>query len=472
MPSPPELVNCSTDVVKEARKSLGLSQKKAARRCGVSENTFRKAERGIGVLPSTVMQLCNGLGVEYEAIVVKSDSFQKSDLVAGKVGYGEVSVVIYDINGEDAPTRLMATIMELADQLPTEYIEMLKAKLGSVHVDLSMSEDAIAILKKVCDENKDGELEFKENTIVKIGDFVANHSKVAELFSSRHLNNIRRYVATIFEDQMELCEEVVEETILRCSQAFASGTKVDNMREFAIATAKQCCEESKDRVPSVALLPSAYASAYYWQAEPTNGNAGDRQKVGLKIAWNQAVDDCASNWFERTEKDVSSLQREIVSRMYTQFPSCSRDLIEEAFSVVLMKLAERQGKDARGNEIANLKSYIYQMVRGNLLNRVQQKNKLKTNCEIRDLYLPDDEMLYAESCDILLSCIDELPAQQRVVVELRLNEMSFSEISEQLSLPVQTTRHIWLRAAQTLRNLLQERGVTADSIGKFRIKKR
>ena len=146
--------------LKKERHKTGMSQKKFARRAKLSENTYRKAERGEPVSTATIKSLCELLGVEF-SVIVSSDQalWGHPETTSDKK---EVDVVLPEYGEHSDPQELLRAIQSLLPFLGVDQIEILKAELGSVHLKLRMSANAKARLLKVCKPNEIGELVLSE----------------------------------------------------------------------------------------------------------------------------------------------------------------------------------------------------------------------------------------------------------------------------------------------------------------------
>ncbi|MEM7793034.1 MAG: sigma-70 family RNA polymerase sigma factor [Cyanobacteria bacterium P01_C01_bin.118] len=138
--------------------------------------------------------------------------------------------------------------------------------------------------------------------------------------------------------------------------------------------------------------------------------------------------------------------------------------VEEAEEVVLDVFAKAWRTAARYDASrSRVDSWLFLMTRSRSLDRLRQRQRqtkvveAATNtAQISSSNLPDDELLIAERRTVVTEALAELPAEQRVVIELAYYKgLSQSEIAKQTGLPLGTVK---TRIRLGLRKLKQTLG--------------
>jgi len=111
----------------------------------------------------------------------------------------------------------------------------------------------------------------------------------------------------------------------------------------------------------------------------------------------------------------------------------------------------------------SVKSYLYRAVHNNCVNRIKQ---LKVRREHREEYLHYVDIQYDQASQDLIgkelekqiaAAIESLPPQCQTVFKLsRLENLTYNEIAEQLSLSVKTIENHMIKALRILRERLKE----------------
>jgi RNA polymerase sigma-70 factor (ECF subfamily) len=128
--------------------------------------------------------------------------------------------------------------------------------------------------------------------------------------------------------------------------------------------------------------------------------------------------------------------------------------------------AERNRSSFRGNTAAQVRAWLAMVARRKIIDGLRRYQK--QHCCVRasewlasartdEWSLEPHQRLASEEDAIrLIAAIDELPPLQREIVTLRyLHNMTFDEISAQLSIAVTTCRRHWLEGIESLGTRLQ-----------------
>lgn len=120
-------------------------------------------------------------------------------------------------------------------------------------------------------------------------------------------------------------------------------------------------------------------------------------------------------------------------------------------------------------EIENPKSWLYRIL---INTHIDYTRKKQLNLiDIADVDLADNKTPYKDiETNVFFkdlgSALNKLEPEQRIVIYLSdINEYSYKEISEMLSIPIGTVMSRIHRARQNLRKLLSEKGYSKSYVG-------
>lgn len=104
-------------------------------------------------------------------------------------------------------------------------------------------------------------------------------------------------------------------------------------------------------------------------------------------------------------------------------------------------------------------SWLYRIIVNESLNRVRGKdNHLSFNGQLSNEDTPYQQMVKKEENRTLLNCLESLPVDYRVVIQLRhFEELSYKEIAESLDIEIKTVKSRLYTARMQLREKLFER---------------
>ena len=145
------------------------------------------------------------------------------------------------------------------------------------------------------------------------------------------------------------------------------------------------------------------------------------------------------------------------ARWLTQDTSEAEDLVQETYSKALRGFASFQAG-------TNFRAWMYRILRNSFLSsRTGLKNTVMFDEEEHEGALsadrPNPERLLIEQADreLVQQALAELPIHFREILLLcEVEEMSYQEISEALSIPMGTVMSRLSRARRALRSLLQD----------------
>jgi RNA polymerase sigma-70 factor, ECF subfamily len=145
------------------------------------------------------------------------------------------------------------------------------------------------------------------------------------------------------------------------------------------------------------------------------------------------------------------------ARWLTQDTAEAEDLVQETFAKALRGFSSyRPG--------TNFRAWMYRILRNSFLNsRTGLKATVALDEEGGDEFLPAEHttpesiLLRQADRDTVQQALEELPVHLREILLLcEVEEMSYQEISETLTIPMGTVMSRLFRARKALRNLLQD----------------
>ena len=171
-PTTPRSYTIDSELLIDARHVKGWSQKTLSKKVKLAPNTILNAEKGKPIAISTIRMLCDVLDLDFE-LIIKKDGCEISPLgndkneIASKE-HEDVEVVFETFDGDTDPLEIVRRIQLLLSYLNEDQINIIKARLGSVHLTLKTSADAANSLRNLCDKNEHGELVIGEGLITTI----------------------------------------------------------------------------------------------------------------------------------------------------------------------------------------------------------------------------------------------------------------------------------------------------------------
>lgn len=129
-------------------------------------------------------------------------------------------------------------------------------------------------------------------------------------------------------------------------------------------------------------------------------------------------------------------------------------LIDELCQVISIKLHKSKSKDKN-------KAFIYSTIKCVYIDYYRHTKSQRANSIVYEEWdaestlRPDDMLLTKESRDLLLKCIEELPATQKEVVYLRYySNLDYSQICDIMKCPFNTALSYMHKAKKKLKILL------------------
>ena len=128
---------------------------------------------------------------------------------------------------------------------------------------------------------------------------------------------------------------------------------------------------------------------------------------------------------------------------------------EDAEDIVQQAFADVWEKGSKGENISNLKSYLYQTVKNRSLNFITRQPLYETTAQIPDTEDLDEEeeIALSERDARLWAAIDNLPKERRRIFLLSKRDgLKYQEIADMLQISVKTEENQMGKALKTLRN--------------------
>lgn len=141
----------------------------------------------------------------------------------------------------------------------------------------------------------------------------------------------------------------------------------------------------------------------------------------------------------------------------TQDSSEAEDLVQETYAKALRGFSSFQAG-------TNFRAWMYRILRNSFLSSrtglktmvALDEEVLPTNC-VGEIETPESAFLTQNCRELVQRALAELPTPFREILLLcEVEEMSYQEISETLSIPIGTVMSRLFRARKALRNRLQE----------------
>lgn len=134
----------------------------------------------------------------------------------------------------------------------------------------------------------------------------------------------------------------------------------------------------------------------------------------------------------------------------------SSEEAEDATQEIIVKLW--QMPESKLTEFRNLEAYSMSMIKNYCLDRLRSKQAARTSLDDSHMHLIKSENLERvldakDSMNWVVKLIDELPEQERMIIQLReIEQFDFEKIATILSLPEGTVRVYLSRARKKIRN--------------------
>ncbi|WP_417746823.1 sigma-70 family RNA polymerase sigma factor [Rosistilla oblonga] len=191
----------------------------------------------------------------------------------------------------------------------------------------------------------------------------------------------------------------------------------------------------------------------------------DRARVGCDTSLGELLDSYRDYLYKRTHVDMQTELRVKLSES---------DIVQD-----VMLLASREFGSFRGNKEGQLRVWLLRILHGRLIDGMRrfvfsEKRRLSRevaggNASMLAAVDPGDSpsvrFSQHEEAARLLLAISELPRELQSVIRLRyLNGLTFSQIAEQLQVPVTTCRRRWFEAIELLQEELSQ--AVATRIGR------
>ncbi|SEM54232.1 RNA polymerase sigma-70 factor, ECF subfamily [Mesobacillus persicus] len=141
----------------------------------------------------------------------------------------------------------------------------------------------------------------------------------------------------------------------------------------------------------------------------------------------------------------------------TKNPQDAQDLVQEAFIKVYHQLGKYEGK-------GTFSSWIYRVAINHCMDEFRKKRYKMQQLEISEDQVvnsnhPEVIFMKKEKNRQLEKLIGTLPEEERIIILLRyVNELSYSEISELVEVPVSSVRNKLHRAKKKLRETIKREG--------------
>jgi RNA polymerase sigma factor (sigma-70 family) len=142
---------------------------------------------------------------------------------------------------------------------------------------------------------------------------------------------------------------------------------------------------------------------------------------------------------------------------YLKEPDDAKDAVINIFEELVIKLKKY--------EVANFKSWLYQLAKNYCLMKLRSNKKLPVNVNVDVVHLPqnihhDDAMEKELNLTIMEHCIEQLPAGQKQAVELfYLKEKCYKEIAEEISMDVNKVRSFIQNGRRNLKICMEKQAL-------------
>lgn len=152
------------NVLKRLRKSQGLSQKRLAKRCGVSERTIVNAENNKPIRFDTVHRLCEFFDVPQSTLLIKKIDDEVNEKKRVYLTQ-EVKIKLNQFGKDSDPDEVFEFLRRVLSEYDIDLVEIVSAKPGSVHFELRMTSRDEQKLTKQFRTNAEQELVLDEGML-------------------------------------------------------------------------------------------------------------------------------------------------------------------------------------------------------------------------------------------------------------------------------------------------------------------
>lgn len=133
----------------------------------------------------------------------------------------------------------------------------------------------------------------------------------------------------------------------------------------------------------------------------------------------------------------------------------AQDAVQESVLRALRYFDGFRGEDARAWLLTIVRNYCYTWLKGRRADRAEVGYSDDESAEIADSRSADDLAIQSSESERVRAAVDALPAELKEVIVLReLNELSYSEISEVVGVPMGTVMSRLSRARNRLADAL------------------
>ena len=130
------------------------------------------------------------------------------------------------------------------------------------------------------------------------------------------------------------------------------------------------------------------------------------------------------------------------------------DQVDDAEDIVQQAFADVWDKNASGEAILNLKSYLYQAVRNRSLSWISQEKRTESTEEFPDVEdeTEEERMAISERDARLWEAIDQLPKERKKIFLLSKRDgLKYQEIADELGISIKTVENQIGKALKALR---------------------
>ncbi len=139
----------------------------------------------------------------------------------------------------------------------------------------------------------------------------------------------------------------------------------------------------------------------------------------------------------------------------THNPTLSEDLLSETFLKAIYSIQRFQGK-------SSIKTWLFGIARHLWLQSLRREKNTIEYSDLLDLYIGDDtgdRMLYGETAQRIAELLKTKEARTQQIVNMRIEGISYHEISQCLGMTENSARVIDFRTKKWLKESLKEEGL-------------
>ena len=346
----PRSYTIDSELLIDARHVKGWSQKALAKKVGLAPNTILNAEKGKPIAINTIRMLCDILDLDFE-LIIKKDGFEISPLDNDKnavalKGTEDVRVVFERLDGDTDPLEIVKRIQLLLSYLNEDQVNIIKARLGSVHLTIKTTVDAANSLRKICHKNEHGELVIGEDLISTLiskvrgeNEFLKweldqERSKRKALESKSSIDEeINQELAARDVNSISLCKvnRISEESI-----AFREVGRLDSMQKKSRKFAGSEISVAQDQEFTVRCQQVLQVAKQLFQGRP-DWVTFFREVLGVNGASRNVFPDQVEYILFEQSPEFADIQTMVASLRNKKASSCSKN---EATRVITVRLPE------------------------------------------------------------------------------------------------------------------------------------